>query len=127
MTQDYIAISGIRSYGYIGVFPEEQVLGQWFEVDLRLELDLSQAGRSDRLDDTLNYAEVILLVQTLLQTARYALLERMATEIADRILALPDHPPLTAVQVRLTKLTAPIPGFAGRVSVEMNRRLLPLE
>lgn len=125
MMQDYIDISGIRSYGYIGVFPEEQVLGQWFEVDLRLEIDLAKAGRSDRLEDTLNYAAVIMLVQTLLQTARYALLERMATEIADRILALPDQPPLTAVLVKLTKLTAPIPGFSGRVAVELNRRRPP--
>jgi len=114
---DCICLSGIRSYGYTGVLPEEQVLGQWFEVNLTLWLDLSAAGLSDRLEDTLDYREVIAAVQQLIKTTKFNLLERLATAIADQVL----NYPVAQVQVRLTKLAAAIPDFAGRVTVELTR------
>lgn len=122
---DQIRITGIRGYGYIGAFPEEQVLGQWFEVNLTLWLDLSTAGSSDRLSDTVDYGAITLQVQNLIKTARFALLERLATAIAELLLSSPTpnpQPPLIQqVQVAVTKLTAPIPDFSGQVTVEITR------
>ncbi|MGK7883005.1 MAG: dihydroneopterin aldolase, partial [Crocosphaera sp.] len=54
---DFIEVTGIRCYGYTGYLPEEQVLGQWFEVDLTLGVDLKDAGTSDNLDDTSDYRQ----------------------------------------------------------------------
>jgi len=119
---DRIHLTGIRSYGYTGALPEEQVLGQWFEVELSLWLDLSQPGHSDRLEDTLDYRAVIQLVQERVQTTRFKLLERLATAIAEEILALED---VEQIQVRLTKLAAPIPNFTGQVTVEIIRPAQP--
>ncbi|GAB4318504.1 MAG: dihydroneopterin aldolase [Leptolyngbyaceae cyanobacterium] len=121
---DQIRITGIRAYGYIGALPEEQVLGQWFEVNLILWLDLSAAGTSDRLSDTVDYGAVTLQVQDLIKTARFALLERLAAAIADLLLTpLPPHsPPIHQVQVAVTKLTPPIPNFTGQVTVEILRK-----
>lgn len=116
---DCIRLTGIRSYGYSGALPEEQVLGQWFEVDVILWLDLTQAGKSDRLEDTLDYRGVIVTVQQLVQTAKFTLLERLATAIAESIL---EGQRIQQVQVRLTKLAAPIPDFAGQVTIELTRR-----
>lgn len=115
---DSIHISGIRAYGYIGVLPEEQTLGQWFEVDLTLELDLSQAGESDRLEDTHDYRAIIKTVQELIQTARFKLIEKLAAEIAQRALA---SGTVDRVRVRVTKLAPAIPNFSGAVSVEISR------
>jgi len=115
---DCIRLTGIRSYGYTGVLPEEQVLGQWFEVDIVLWLDLSQPGRSDRLQETLDYREVIATVQQLIRTSKFNLLERLATAIADCLLVYS----LEQVQVRLTKPAPAIPDFAGEVTVELTRR-----
>ncbi len=130
---DKIYLQGIRGYGYVGALPEEQVLGQWFEVDVELWLDLAAAGASDRLADTLDYGQVVALVQTLMKTTRCALLERLATMIAEAILALPSPSAVAAVEqvrVALTKCTAPIPDFDGRVTVAIVRcrgdRLAPL-
>lgn len=122
---DQIHINGIRAYGYVGALPEEQVLGQWFEVDVTLWLDLSQAGDSDRLDDTLNYCTIIEPVTHLINTAKYALLERLATEIAQSILypSTPHAIPVHQVCVRLTKPHAPIPHFQGQVVIELTRSL----
>ncbi len=120
---DWIRITGIRGYGYIGALPEEQVLGQWFEVDVAIATDLAQPGQSDRLEDTLNYCQIVETVQQMLQTERFALLERLADAIATAILSPNLISPIEihAVQVVLTKLAAPIPNFAGRVTVDITR------
>lgn len=121
---DSIHLSGIRCYGYTGVLAEEKILGQWFEVDLTLWLDLSIAGKSDRLEDTLDYRTIISTVQHLVKTSKFALLERMADEIAHAILypASPATLPiLQQVQVCLTKPAAPIPDFGGKIRVEIRR------
>ncbi len=56
---DSIQIRGIRAYGYTGYLPEENVLGQWFEVDLTLWTPLEKAGISDDIADTVDYREAI--------------------------------------------------------------------
>ena len=116
---NFIHLTGIRSYGYTGVLPEEQVLGQWFEVELTLGLNLRQSGISDRLEDTLDYRDLVKSVQSLVKTARFKLLERLATAIADQALGTDK---VEQVQVRLTKLSAPIPDFAGQITVELTRQ-----
>lgn len=117
---DAICIRGIRGYGHTGFFDAEQSLGQWFEVDLRLHLDLSRCGADDELAHTLDYAVVVRQVQTLLQTSRFRTLERLATVICDTLLALPS---VRRLDIRLTKVAAPIAGFDGRIAVEMSRSM----
>lgn len=115
---DKIKLTGIRAYGYTGALPEEQVLGQWFAVDLTLWVDLATAGESDRLTDTLDYRDCIAIAQTTIETQRFALIERLATVIATEILTLP---PVEQVRVQLTKLAAPIPNFSGEICVDIVR------
>lgn len=115
---DCIHVTGIRCYGYTGYLPEEQVLGQWFEVDVTLWLDLSVAGLSDAIEDTLDYRSIITTVQQLVKTSKFALVERLATAIAESILESTD---VAQVQVRLTKPAAPIPDFSGKITIELTR------
>jgi len=116
---DSINLTGIRCYGYTGFLPEEQVLGQWFEVDVKLWLDLSQVAQTDNIQDTIDYRRTISLIQNLVKKSNFALLERLAGAIADSILQ--DSYPITQVQVILTKLAAPIPDFNGKISIELTR------
>jgi dihydroneopterin aldolase len=116
---DAIYITDIRAYGYTGALPEENVLGQWFRVDLVLWMDLSPAGQSDQLADTHNYAIATLAVQTLIRTLPFRLIETLASEIAKTVLRTDDR--LSQIQVKLTKLTPPIPDFTGQVAVEISR------
>ncbi|HEY9872293.1 MAG TPA: dihydroneopterin aldolase [Candidatus Obscuribacterales bacterium] len=115
---DSIHLTGIRGYGYTGFLPEEQVLGQWFEVDLTLWFDLSPAGNSDALEETVDYRDAIATVQQLVKTSKFALVERLASAIADAIL---QYERVTQVQVRLTKVAAPIPDFDGKITIELTR------
>jgi dihydroneopterin aldolase len=116
---DRIEIKGLRAYGYVGVFPEEQHLGQWFEVDFSLYLHLRQASLSDDLNDSLDYGPLATATQELIRAERCQTLERLAGKIAEQLLA---YPGVAGVQVRLTKLTPPIPDFTGQVSIVINRQ-----
>ncbi len=116
---DCIHLTGIRCYGYTGYLPEEQVLGQWFEVDVKLWLDISTAAKTDAIEDTLDYRSVINLVQHLVKTSKFALVERLVGTIADSILQGCDR--VTQVQVTLSKPAAPIPDFSGKISIELTR------
>lgn len=115
---DSIQLTGIRSYGYTGYLAEEQVLGQWFEVDVTLWLDLSVAGKSDRITDTIDYRRIISNVQQLIKTSKFALVEKLATEIAKSIL---DVGGIAQVRVQLSKPAAPIPDFSGKITIDVTR------
>jgi 7,8-dihydroneopterin aldolase/epimerase/oxygenase len=116
---DCIHINQIRAYGYVGALPEEHVLGQWFEVDLTLWIDLAKSGKSDLLSDTLDYCDVIEEVQTLVKTAQYVLLEKLAAVIADAVLK---YQQVSQVHVKLTKPNAPIPDFGGKITIDILRK-----
>jgi dihydroneopterin aldolase len=120
MHPDRIHLRGIRSYGYTGFLAEEKVLGQWFSVDLILEINLQAAGQSDNLQDTLDYRAAIDIVKTTIQTECFDLVERLAQVIAERLLNL-DRQRLTAVNLKLTKEAAPIPDFGGEIIIDIYR------
>jgi dihydroneopterin aldolase len=115
---DSIQVKGIRAYGYVGYLPEERVLGQWFEVDLTIWVDLSAAAHSDDIADTLDYREAIALVKEQITTAKFALVEKLVSAIADKILSLDK---VHQVRVQLSKPAAPIPDFGGRITLDIIR------
>ncbi|MCH4905710.1 dihydroneopterin aldolase [Cylindrospermopsis raciborskii CHAB3438] len=116
---DCINLTGIRGYGYIGYLPEEKILGQWFEVDLKLWMDLSQPAVTDKIHHTVDYRSVVDLVQNLVKTSSFDLLERLAGAIAHEILQYNNM--ISQVQVTVIKPTAPIPDFSGRISVQITK------
>jgi 7,8-dihydroneopterin aldolase/epimerase/oxygenase len=114
---DTLQINGIRAYGYTGFFPEEQTLGQWYEVDLVIWWDISKAAESDRLEAAFDYRYSIKAIQDLIRTARFKLIEKLVEAIAQLVLAAGAE----KVQVRLTKVSPPIPDFSGNVAIEIVR------
>jgi dihydroneopterin aldolase len=115
---DTIQIKGIRSYGYIGLLPEEQILGQWFEVDLILWVDLYKAGYSDEISDTVDYRQAIAQVKQIISKEKFALVEKLANAIADAILKIER---VEQVRVALTKVSPPIPDFGGQILIDITR------
>jgi 7,8-dihydroneopterin aldolase/epimerase/oxygenase len=118
---DKIKITGIRCYGYTGFLPEEQILGQWFEVDLTIWVNLEKAGESDRIEDTLDYRSAIELVKNQIGKHKYALVEKLASAIADDILKIEK---VNKVRVQLSKPAAPIPDFGGRITIDITRSMI---
>lgn len=117
MTSSKIYLKGVKAYGYIGYLPEENVLGQWFEVDATLWVDFEKSTQSDDIEDTVNYISCIRKIENLIQTQRFKLIERLAGSIADSIL---EDEKITQVEVKVIK-HPPIPNFLGSVAVEITR------
>ena len=117
--RDKIYISQMEFYGYHGVLREENVLGQRFLVDVALELDLRPAGRSDRLEHTVNYAEVYERCRTIVEERTLALIEAVAEAIADELLAA--FPAVQRCTVKVIKPNPPIRGHYQHVAVEIYR------
>ncbi|MGB3788600.1 MAG: dihydroneopterin aldolase [Phormidesmis sp.] len=116
---DIIHVNDIKAFGYLGVFPEENVLGQWFHVDIKIFIDLSKAGKTDELEDTYNYANIVQATKKLIQTEKYKLIESLADAVATHALASDSR--IQKINVKVTKPTPPIPDFGGTVGVEITR------
>ncbi|MDP7578698.1 MAG: dihydroneopterin aldolase, partial [SAR202 cluster bacterium] len=86
MHRDSIQLNGMSFYGYHGVSEAERELGQRFVVDLEIYRDLSLAGESDNLDDTVNYTDLYKMVKKIVEDSRHELLEGLAESIAKRVL-----------------------------------------
>ena len=116
---DRITIAGIQAFGHHGVLDHEREHGQRFLVDLHLDVDLSLAAVSDRLDDTIDYGELTGAVAELVAGEPVALIEALAGRIADRAL---EDPRVAAVEVTVHKPAAPVPAVAQDVAVTLQRR-----
>ena len=51
---DRINLRNMAFYGYHGNLPSENEIGQRFFVDISLALDLSKAGQSDQLEESMS-------------------------------------------------------------------------
>ena len=81
---DKIILNGMKFYGFHGVNPEEKVLGQTYIVDCEITLDLSPAGTSDNLDDTVSYTLIYKIARSVIEGDSKNLLETLAESIAYR-------------------------------------------
>ena len=115
---DRILIEGMVFFGRHGVFEAERQLGGRFTVDAELEADLSAAGASDRLEDTVDYTVAHRLVGEVVRGEPCRLIETVAERIARRLLSL-DR--VSRVTVRVRKRPALPDGDLGSVGVEVTR------
>lgn len=120
---DRIRLSGVRGTGFHGVFDHERRDGQEFAVDVELVLDLSRAGASDALADTVNYGEIGAAVLGRITGEPFDLIERLATVIADDVLR--GHPAVDEVGVTVHKPQAPVGVPFADVTVAVNRTRTP--
>jgi dihydroneopterin aldolase len=84
---DRICIEGIQLSCVIGTHEWERKLKQKLTLDLVLQQDLSPAGKSDRLEDSIDYAAVVDAVTGLAVESSFKLIEALAEAIAALILA----------------------------------------
>lgn len=104
-------------FGHHGDLAAERELGSRIYVDVEIGLDLSIAGESDRLDDTLDYVRCFELVREVVERAQHRLLEAVAERVATALL---QEPQAQRVRVRVAK-QPPIPGGISRVAVVVER------
>lgn len=120
---DRIELRGLRVLGVHGALPEERDRAQPFEVDLDVEADLSGAGASDRLPDTVDYGAVTAAAAAVVSGERHHLLERLAHRIASDVAGL--DPRIRAVTVTVRKLRPPLPADLASAGVRIRRERGP--
>ena len=113
-----IEISGLSLYTHMGVTEAEREVGQRLLIDVRLDVGQSDATITDRIDDTVDYAEVCNAVWLVAQQRSYRTLERLCAAVADHLLERYDT---HAVWVKAAKPEPPIALPVGEVSVEVWR------
>lgn len=113
-----IEIKGMKFFAYHGFYPEEQVKGNHFEVDIILTVDFLKAAQSDNITHTVNYELVYKLCAKLVLESRRKLMETLCLSIAQETLKLDQD--VRKVKVRVSKLTPPLPGQVERFTVEMS-------
>ncbi|WP_132255935.1 dihydroneopterin aldolase [Methylobacterium segetis] len=116
---DRILVHRIAVYAYHGLLTEEARLGQRFYISLDASLDLSAAGRSDDVAQTVSYADLTEIAVGIATGQRFALIEALAEAIAEAALAR--FPPLLSITVRVDKPSAPVPAVIEGVSIEITR------
>jgi dihydroneopterin aldolase len=116
---DKIILKNLVFRGHHGVVAAERELGQRFEVDVELRLDLSRAMVSDALPDTVDYGRAFAIVRDEVERHRYQLLEALAGAIVRRLLG---ELPVTAVRVQVRKPQVPLDGVLNYTAVEIERR-----
>lgn len=89
-----IQLEAVELHGYHGALEEERERGQRFLVDV--ELDVGDRGSSDRLEDAVDYREVVACVREISDAHAYTLLEGLATALADAL-----HGRFAAARVRV--------------------------
>jgi len=111
-----IEIEGMEFYAFHGHFEVEKIAGNRFVVNLKIESDCSKAGKSDKLEDTLDYQKAFLAVREEMAVSS-DLLEHVCHRIIQRIKA--EFPEVQKVLVKVSKLNPPMGGQIEKVSVTM--------
>lgn len=115
-----VSLKNMVFYGFHGVYEFERELGQRFYVDVDLKADLRRAGKSDNLQETVDYVSVYNQTKDIVENQRFQLLEALSYHIAGEILRL--HPLVEEATVRVRKPSVPIAAALDFVEVEAVRR-----
>jgi 7,8-dihydroneopterin aldolase/epimerase/oxygenase len=111
-----IEISGLSLYTHHGVEEAERQVGQRLIFDLSFEVTDCAALVTDRVEDTVDYADVCQQVAFTAQERSYKTLERLCSAVADRMI---ERYGVDAVSVRAAKPEPPIALPVDEVAVEV--------
>lgn len=103
---DLISLRGLRIMAICGALPEEKERAQPFDFDIDVEADLTAAGSSDDLDDTINYGALSDDIVAAITGEEFTLLERLAQRVVEVVFT---YEQATGVTVEVRKVRPPVP------------------
>lgn len=116
---DLIELRGLRLLGICGALPEERERAQPLEFDIDVEADLSVAGSSDALGDTVDYGALCGRVAAVVAGGTPELLEHLAARVATAVLEVDLR--ITATTIAVRKLRPPVPHALDSSGVRVRR------
>ena len=116
-TDMYIRMEGMKFYAFHGVLPQENLVGAYYDVDLKLKTDFTRAAETDELEGTINYADIHATVKEEMAISSQ-LLEHVCQRIARRLFH--DFPAVEAIDIRLSKENPPMGACAESIGVDVH-------
>jgi dihydroneopterin aldolase len=113
-----INVTKLALFAYHGVNDEEQKLGQRFYIDMALLVAPVAATRTDRLDDTISYEDVIHCAEDVFLEKKYRTIERAAYAVGDAIMGR--FPTIQTLSVTVHKPSAPVAAIFDDVAVTVD-------
>lgn len=114
---DYVHIEHLILHGKHGVSERERVDGHVFDLSLKLGVDMAEAAHTDRIKDAVDYDPIRKIVEEIVTTHSYHLIERLADVIIARIL---EDVRILSVQLTIKKTEIWENGVPG-ITVERTR------
>lgn len=111
-----VALQGVKFFAYHGFYPEEQVLGSHFVVDVSVEFAQEHHYNDDEIAYTVNYEHLNQMVDAEMEHTR-KLLETVVQGIIDRAKAA--YPFAEVIKASITKLNPPLPGNVAASFIEI--------
>ncbi len=118
MIADHIRLNDIVLFAHLGVTQAERDVGQRIHIQADLMLNLSAAGASDALADTISYELVYRHIQAVVDASRFKLMEALAAHLVNEIL---EAFPVDRVRIMVRKPNVPFAGSLSSAEVEMVR------
>lgn len=100
MKLDRVFIEDLRIQTVIGVFDWEREITQTVSLDLQMAFDISAAGKSDDIADTLDYKAVSKRLIQFVEASKFQLVEALAEHCANIVLT---EFPVAWVHLKLSK------------------------
>jgi 7,8-dihydroneopterin aldolase/epimerase/oxygenase len=113
---DRILLEGMSFHGRHGVRAAERERPQEFKVDIEVDCDLSEPGKTDSVEDTVDYRQVRAIAKDVIEGESHKLLESLAAGIAERVLRLERVGGVTVRIAKKPESMQPIDAAAVRIN-----------
>jgi dihydroneopterin aldolase len=103
---DKIQLRSLRILAHCGAYKEEKERLQPFEIDLDIKYDQSIAGKSDNLNDAVDYEPLCEAILDIAASEEFNLIEAMAQRFVDALFITDAK--IKAISITLNKLRPPL-------------------
>lgn len=110
----YIQLHDMEFYAYHGHFKEEQEVGNYFLVNVKLKTDITKAAQTDNLDDALDYQKVYRLIEQEMKQKSF-LIEPLLMRIVRKL--FDEFSQLEYLELEISKINPPLGGKVNRISL----------
>jgi 7,8-dihydroneopterin aldolase/epimerase/oxygenase len=114
-----IALEGLEFHAFHGVYPHERESGNWFEVDVAVDADFSQAAKTDELAGTVDYEAIYRVVKEEMDKPS-KLLETVGENIVQEVFKR--FAKVTSVDLKISKINPPIGGKAKKATIYLSKQ-----
>ncbi|MES2827020.1 MAG: dihydroneopterin aldolase [Bacteroidota bacterium] len=109
-----VALKDVKYYGFHGFYPEEQLTGIYFLIDVTVSFKPN--NDTENINNTVNYERLnSIIIEEMVIPKK--MLETVVDAILKRVLKTYDF--LTTAEVQIRKLNPPMPGEVGQSLVKL--------